>query len=93
MTSSPHPTADPTAADGLPLPTNVALKDTMVYRYAYCQNLTAEEAKFVPLCMNSTDFMEYNVTDEEILQVQAAGGRDETRDPAKTNGFARFFPE
>lgn len=37
----------------------------VLYRYEMCHNLSVN----VPLCTNSTEFGDYNNTDEEILQV------------------------
>jgi hypothetical protein len=43
------------------------LEDTALYRYEMCRNMSAAN---VPLCVNSTEYIDYNNTDDdEILQV------------------------
>lgn len=50
--------------------TATVIEDTVLYRYEMCNNLSSEAATAnIPLCVNSTEFLDYNNTDDEILQV------------------------
>jgi len=42
------------------------LDDAALYRYEMCRNMSSAN---VPLCVNNTEFVDYNNTDDEILQV------------------------
>lgn len=63
-TGRPHrATMNPTA--GVP----TVLEDAALYRYEMCRNMSSAN---LPLCVNSTEFIDSNNTDEEILQVKGA---------------------
>lgn len=63
-TGRPHrATMNPT--DGVP----TVLEDAALYRYEMCRNMSSAN---LPLCVNSTEFIDYNNTDDEILQVKSA---------------------